>query len=170
MDLNRFVLDGQNTPWVSVSVERVDQCGLHAGIVYRDADDNLHRLHFGWHRILFSAPYGKEDVPYAARVACALPLLEKEDAMWVSAFCGKIARHAPEKKIPYNLKYDEDVAFDKDTGDIILGVNSTGLGCATFVLAVFRCSANPLVDVTDWPDSTADDKSTQQRFVDALLL
>lgn len=161
MDLNRFLNDGKDTPWVSVSLERTGPCNLHAGIIYRQADDKLRRLHFGWHRQLYNFEYEK--------MACAIPPLDEADAMWMSAFCGKIARHASSNNIPYNLKYDEDVAFDPETGGVIFGVNSSGLGCATFVLAVFRSGGNRLVDVTDWPEANVDDKAVQQGFVNALL-
>jgi hypothetical protein len=161
MDLNRFLDDGKDTLWVSVSLERTGPCNLHAGIVYRQSDDKLRRVHFGWHRQLYDVEYQK--------VACAVPHLDVADAMWMSAFCGRIARHASANEIPYNLKYDEDVAFDPETGEIIFGVNSSGLGCATFVLAVFRSAGNGLVDVTDWPEANADDKAVQREFVNALL-
>lgn len=160
MDLKRYAVDGQATPWVSVSIERGD-CGLHAGIVYRDANLKLHRLHFGWHRQLHAVAYDA--------VACSIPPLDEADAMWMSKLCGRIASHPSVQGIPYNLKYDQDVAFDTGTGEIMFGVNSTGLGCATFVLAVFRSGGNPLVDVVGWPDASADDKAIQQKFVDMLL-
>jgi hypothetical protein len=159
MDLSRFVLDGQSTQWVSVSLERTAPCSLHAGLIWRDADGGLRRLHFAWHRILVDQPYES--------VACAIPLIDDEEGIYVAAFFGKIARGAPKRQIPYNLKYDESVYFDAATGDIHLG-SATGLSCATFVVAAFRSSGNLLVDVTNWPPASLEDIEAQKRFV-ALL-
>jgi len=135
---------------------------LHAGIVYLDAGGSLNKLHFGWHRYLLKKPYNN--------VACAVPLLDRAHSMWIATFCGKIARNAANRgTIPYNLKYDEDVDFDTDTGTVRFGPESTGLNCATFVLAVFRSASNPLVSTVGWPAASTEDVTIQTGFINRLL-
>jgi len=124
----------------------------------------VRRLHFGWnHKLLHDTC--RDDAP------CAIPILdpiELADEFFIAGLCGKIARSAVNKTIPYNLKLDRDVTFDQATGDVQFGKEYTGLSCATFVVAVFRSSGNPLVDTANWPMPTKEDIAVQREFV-ALL-
>ena len=162
MDAGRFHLTLAGTPDVTVSLERTGPCNLHAGIVYLDSSGMLNKLHFAWHLYLMNHRYAGE--------ACAEPFLDFADAMWIATFCGKVAWNvANYRTIPYNLKYDEDVDFDPNTGAVRFGPESTGLNCATFVLAVFRSVSNPLVTMVGWPPASAQDRSIQTGFINRLL-
>lgn len=165
MDQSRFTPDGTATRFVSVSVERTGPCGFHAGLVYRDSKDRLWRLHFAWHHTLSIEPY--DDNP----VCCVMPHFdEPSDEIWLAKFFDLIAKNpANRRTIPYNLKHDEDVEFDDDTGEIAFGPDSTGLGCATFVLAAFRSGGSRLIDATGWPRASAEDQSRRLRYVNILL-
>ncbi len=161
MDQTRFTLTGSRTNKVAVSLERIASCNLHAGIVYRYRR-RLRRVHFAWHKRLESSDYKGE-------LACAMPELDPADESWLAKFFQRIARNKANKDtIPYNLKHDATVEFNEDTGEVSLGVDSTGLGCATFVIAAFRSGGHPLIDPTAWPPATAQDRARRQVFIDAL--
>lgn len=165
--MGRFSHDGADTDWVSISIERSAPCMLHAGILYRDTNRRLFKLHFGGHWYLGNDRYAND-------AACSIPDIDagqpdKADGEWIAGYCEKVAASTRNNKIPYNLKYDEEVSFDDATGDISLGPTSTGLSCATFVLAVLRSSGNKLIDAVRWPQAIGDDKAGQIRFVNMML-
>lgn len=165
--MGRFSLNGVDTDWVAISLERTSACNLHVGILYRDANRRLFKLHFGWHRFLANTPSPVD--------ACVIPDIDegqadKADGEWIAGFCERIAGSSRNQSIPYNLKYDESIEFDDVTGDIFLGPTSTGLSCATFVLAVLRSSGNALIDVASyWPPATGEERTMQLRFVNMML-
>ncbi len=161
MDANRFSLLPTGTNWVAVCIEATGTCTQHVGIVYRDAALQLHKLHFAWHRRLMD-----ESCPRL--LACSMPNFDPADELFVAAYCAKIARTAPNRAIPYNLKIDERVSFDPATGDVVFGNGFTGLSCSTFVAAVFRSAGNNLVSVTGWPPADAEDIEVQTFYVEML--
>jgi hypothetical protein len=89
------------------------------------------------------------------------------DEQYLAAFCGKIARNASNRSIPYNLKIDNDVRFNAK-GELEVGKSFTGLSCATFVVAIFRSAGNPLLDTSAWPAASTEDAARQKAFVDYL--
>lgn len=162
MDISRFTLTGSTTPFVAVSLERSAPCNLHAGIIYRYRG-RLRRVHFAWHRRLVSEEYISE-------VPCAMPELDIADELWLAKYFQKIATNpSNDRTIPYNLKHDEAISFDPKTGEVDFGVDSTGLGCATFVVAAFRSGGTRLIDPTGWPPATFWDRIRRSQFVNALL-
>lgn len=156
MDATRLIFDGKLTPWVSVSLQRTGQCNSHAGIFYRNRQRLIAHLHFAWHKSL------KNDMAWGNVIGC-VPPLDEADAKWLSGFCRRIAKTAPRRNIPYNLKHDSSVCFNRQTGSISFGPDSTGLGCATFVLAVFRSARLPLIDFdSGWPPPTDADRKARR--------
>ena len=161
MDLTRLKTAPADTRWVSVSVERNQSCGLHAGVLYRQSNNALAKLHFCWHRVLRLTGPSQGDI-------FAVPDTQfEDDKMWLAVFCARVARNIPRKNIPYNLEHDESVRFDQDSGELLLN-GATGLSCATFILAVFRSAGHPLVDSKDWPNASAEDMDVQRSFVEVL--
>lgn len=164
--MGRFSYDGTDTDWVAISIEKTTPCNRHSGILYRDSGGHLFKLHFGWHWYLANETYSP--------VACSIPDLDadspdKPEGEWIAGFCERVGASSRNKRIPYNLKYDESIDFDAATGDILLGAASTGLSCATFVLAILRSAGHKLIDATGWPRAVGDDKSGQIQFVNMLL-
>lgn len=162
MDASRFTFSGNSIPFVAVSIQRgmEPQCNLHAGIVFRYRE-RLRRLHFAWHKDLATGDYRDG-------LACGVIDLDDADAIWLAKYFQRIAEHPGNREIPYNLKHDEHVAFNEETGAIAFGVDSTGLGCATFVVAAFRSGGHLLVDVNDWPPATDADRLRRLGFIQAL--
>jgi hypothetical protein len=161
MDTSRFALQPDETPWIAVSIERTTPCNTHAGIVYRDAGQKLRHLHFAWHERLL-------DVDCRSDLPCARPNVDPADELFLAGFCGKIARSAANSAIPYNLKHDPEVNFDPQTGTVRFGPESTGLGCATFVIAAFRSSGNALIDMSAWPAANSEDVAVREVLIDSL--
>jgi len=164
MDLTRFRNSSNDVPWVAVFLERLPAGNLHTGIVYRDGNQKLHRLHFGWQYTLIHQKCRPS-------LACAIPLLDQidlADEIFISGFCGRIARSIANKKIPYSLRIDPDVEFDTKTGGIRFGGEFSGLSCATFVVVVFRSANNPLVDTSNWPEGDKGDMADTYQFAASL--
>ncbi|MEX2174142.1 MAG: hypothetical protein WD872_07255 [Pirellulaceae bacterium] len=163
MDLDRLTTNPVDTQWVSVSVERNQQCNLHAGIVHRTGENEVKKLHFGWHRSLYN-------YFVTGPVVCAIPDVAKPaHRLWLAVFCGLVADNIPKRNIPYSLKHDEDVAFDERTGEVKFGNEDSGLNCATFVVAVFRCAGHPLINSKGWPKASIDDIAIQKQSVRSML-
>jgi hypothetical protein len=164
MDATRLTDNGSQTRHVSVSIEAVPQgCNLHIGIVYRWRH-RLRRVHFAFHRKLENIEYDNED-----EIPCALPDLDIADELWLAKFFQRIAFNSSNRKgIPYNFRNDEAVEFDGTTGACRFGPDSTGLGCATFVVAAFRSGGVPLVDASNWPGATENDRLRRTRLIEFL--
>jgi hypothetical protein len=165
MDISRFTQSSDDVPIVAVFLERTSAGNLHTGIIYRDGNRVAHRLHFGWHKNLIYSEKCRKDI------GCAIPqldALELSHEQFIAGFCKRIRDSTANKKIPYNLKLDPDVKFDPITGDIQVGPEFTGLSCATFVVAVFRSSGNPIVDHSSWPPANAEDIAAQTGYVHSL--
>lgn len=166
MDETRFSLLGRLTPtdWIAVAIQQVQpHCRMHAGLLYRDANDDWWYLHFAFHEILKTVEYTADGT-----TSCATTKIDEADQVFLAAFCGRVSTAWQNQEIPYNLKYDPDVRFDPTTGAVSFGPNSTGLNCATFVLAVFRSAGNPLIDATGWPADRPGDRERQTQYVEFL--
>jgi hypothetical protein len=163
MDLSRLTENGSQTRHVSVSVEAVPQgCNLHVGLVYR-WKHRLRRVHFAFHRNLVNTEYDYED-----EISCAIPDLDLADELWLAKFFQRIAFNNNKKAIPYNFRNDDSVEFDEATGAYRFGPESTGLGCATFVVVAFRSAGVPLVDAANWPPATGNDRIRRARLIELL--
>jgi hypothetical protein len=164
MDTSRFKRSTADVPCIAVFLHRVNSINLHTGIVYKDAKGTFRRLHLGWQRQLLA------DQKCRPNIDCAVPVFDSVDLVdeqFIAAFCGRIARSLPNRRIPYNLKIDNEVRFNL-AGDIEVGRSFTGLSCATFVVAIFRSTGNPLIDTNGWPAASAQDEAIQRNFVNAL--
>lgn len=58
--------------------------------------------------------------------------------------------------LSYGVFHDEDTFFDAE-GNLILGQDSNGLTCATFVKVVLKGSGVNVIDDTDWPEEREKD-------------
>jgi hypothetical protein len=164
MERGRLSTNCDDTPSVAVCLQRNDppHCNLHVGIVHRNGAGELRHLHFAWHRRLRSHKI-------ESKLICAIPNYEEvAHRLWMATYCGLVARNIPKRSIPYNLRFDEGVLFDNETGEVRFGPESTGLTCATFVVAVFRSAGHPLVTSAGWPKAHAEDRHVQRELVEAL--
>ena len=131
----------------------------HAGIVFRDADDQLHLLHLGWHRQFWDEAPSK-DYSYVDLQ------LEPDRLAQLAALCEAIseryANQPASRSIPYALRYDK-TRFDA-TGTMVLGTDEFGLTCATFPLAVFESGAVQLVELNSWP-VRPEDRVAQEKIL-----
>lgn len=60
------------------------------------------------------------------------------------------------RALPYGIFHDEKTEFDAE-GNLILGTDSSGLTCASFVKVVLKGSSIDVLDDTDWPDDREED-------------
>ena len=138
-------------------LERPFGTHLHTGIVYRDASGKAKQLDLAWHKKL-------RVLDCQASIGCAVPGFDPTDEQFIALYCGKIARSYPVRKLPYNLKVDNEVRFNAG-GGVEVGEQYTGMSCATFVVAVFRSAGHPLIDTDGWPVATEEDREIQAKFV-----
>ncbi|QDU56152.1 hypothetical protein [Aeoliella mucimassa] len=161
MDASRFSRDTNGVDSIAVTIERTPNCNLHVGLAYRASNNELKWLHLAFHEML-------QNEACAIAKPCVTPRIDSAEALYLSVFAEKIAKSKINRRIPYNLKYDPDISFDTKTGAIEAGIDSTGLGCATFVLAVFRSSGCVLVDCSTWPPANEDDKEQRRTYLGLL--
>jgi hypothetical protein len=124
--------------------------GFHAGVIYSNVADNTpHVLHLGWNNLLMHE-WTLPDRCWATPETHPIRLRN------VRARCRQIASKFKETgRMPYSLG-DSSSRFHFD-GTLLLGKESEGLTCATFVLAIFRSVGLELVDVATWPLRSAED-------------
>lgn len=165
MDASRFNVDGSVTQWLSVGVQLTGECTAHAALLYREDDDlPLCVVHMCWHRHFRGEPYTGE-------FGCASLKIRQSEELWLSGFCGRILKTHRRGEIPFSIRHEPDVAFDKETGRISFPNSVAGLNCSNFVAAFFRSSGTPLIDVAkgDWPTERPDDIVAQTSHVQMLL-
>lgn len=128
--------------------------GLHAGIVYRAADDKVHVLHLAWHHLL------KDDVRLAASSwAAATPTIDAIDLEVLAGYCATVGQQG--MRVPYALGFDQ--AHLDDDLQLQLGTDR-GLTCATFVLMMFARAGIPLLARETW-QTRPEDVAAQQALV-----
>lgn len=132
----------------------------HTGIVFRiDADESHEFLHLAWHFDL------RRD-QFDARYFWVQPALPQRRLLQVAVICDRIAT-ANDNGIPYSFGPPND-CFDEKTCEFLLGPTTTGLTCASFVLAVFHRAGLPLVRYSSWPRPTQEDIDWQNVVVENL--
>jgi hypothetical protein len=163
-NLERVVSRSGNPEILAVAVCK-SRDGPHAGIVHLGKDGSLHLLHFAFHRDLRNQPFPRVRDDFV----CVAPNLLQAEKIALAGYCRLISdANAHLRNIPYNLRYDEGTGFDPDTGDLILPNGALGMGCATFVLHVFRSAGRRLLDATAWPAGRSGDKERQEQLIAML--
>jgi hypothetical protein len=165
MDPTRFKLSGACTGEVAVGIRLYPfpHCNLHVGIIYRDPAKQPWVVHLAWHERLGHEPVGQ--------FAAANPKLDPAEEFFLAAYFQRLALSPRNRTIPYNLKHEPDVAFDRN-GNYAPPPDATGLSCATFVVAAFRSAGKDLVDTATWlvrgePERGADE-AAQEKFLTRL--
>jgi hypothetical protein len=140
---------------LGISEPNVDQ--RHVGIFFRTNDSNEHQfIHLAFHHLL--------KVEQAADQNCfwVVPEVPDRRLRQVAAICRQIANAKPD--IPYSFGTPSD-CFDRETAEFLLGPTTTGLTCASFVLAVFQQAGIPLVVCETWPPPNPEDIQWQEHIV-----
>lgn len=128
---------------------RTDHGGLHSGLLYRTAGGGCGVIHLGWEDMILTT--------WEWERYWATPEVEPELLASVGALCRLILkRYVNERRFPYALRFD-GTTFDS-AGRLVLGPDSKGLTCATFVLAVFDGVGVRMVDEASWPSRPDKDK------------
>jgi hypothetical protein len=158
-DYGRIVEGGWGERLIAVAAKP----GRHAGVVYRAANGSPALLHLANHLDL------QNDEPAPPRYVWVEPALEYEDAVSLAGYCRLVWQALSGRRgIPYGLRYDEDVGFDPDTGDLICGDDGRGMTCATFVVHLFRSAGNPLLYGNEWPNDRPGDRERQEELIAML--
>ena len=136
----------------------------HAGIVYRvDDSGQLQFLHLAWNRDLRL----QDRIPN--RYCWVDPQIPKARLRQLAAICEDIAHANLVEQIPYSFGSPTE-AFDERTKKFLLGPTTTGLTCASFVLAVFERAQLRLARYIGWASPDLDDIRWQQSVLDALRM
>jgi hypothetical protein len=118
----------------------------HAGILYRDTNEEVKLLHLAWHDSLKNEPFLDDflwlDIP-----------LDSLNKQHMALVCEMIFEENAEK-IPYGLGID-DCSFN-DAGRFVPMEDHAGLTCATFVVKVFHDQNFLFIDVDGWKHRTSD--------------
>lgn len=142
---------------------RIKACGAHQrhiGLLHRhEQAGEIRFLHLAWHGDLRDEPAPFDDCIWVE------PDLHPVRARQLAARCRQIAR-ANGRYVPYGFS-PPTARFDEMTGRFLFGPTSTGLTCASFVLAVFDYARVPLVSYASW-EPRPDDALWQQGVVELL--
>jgi hypothetical protein len=136
-------------PGVSIGLE----CAPleHSGIYYSTILGERRLLHFGNHHTIL------DDSPLVqAKFSWARPNLRPHHVPQIEELCVLIAdnRAAIQSMIPYGFKYSEASLFSVFDGSFKAADGTTGLTCATFVLAILRTAGVRLVKTASWPQAS----------------
>lgn len=129
--------------FAGVAVTRIDATQNHVGVFHRRERGPAELLHLAWHADLRNDPLRVLSV-------VTYPDIPRSRARSVAAMCRLVwARHG-ESGLPYGLRYRWG-RFDAATADLLLDNDSSGLTCATFVLAIYASCGLRLLDCGRWP-------------------
>jgi hypothetical protein len=147
-------------PFVVLAIKRTQPGQFHVGIVHRSQTASPKLLHLAWHEDLRDArpstDYSWTPLPFERSVCRGL-----------AGVCRKVAKwYTDGTPLPYGFD-DHETSFDATTGMVRFGQDSSGLTCATFVLAVFRSQRYDLVRTENWPHRK-DDEAWAAQVADAL--
>ena len=149
--------------YIAVAIAEVDHDQRHTGVFYRvDESDPVEFLHLAWHCDL------RRHTP-SKKYLWVLPAISQRRLLQVAAKCDDIASANLTDGIPYSFGSPLN-CFDSQTREFLLGPTTTGLTCASFVLALFEDSGLPLVDCKKWPPPNEEDRKWQKEEIyDALV-
>ena len=121
---------------------------VHCGLAY-NLSDGIEVLHL-FNKIQHDCGKG--------RFMCIIrPSMNSIQQKAVTPLLEVIAQKVDNEKfnMPYGFKYDEYSYFDKENG-FVLGKDTSGFTCATFVLTLFRTFGMELIDLESWPSRAED--------------
>jgi hypothetical protein len=163
-NLARIVLPGKSPDILAVAVCKLRE-GSHAGIVHLGRNKTLELLHLAFHRNLRDDPFPS----FRDRYVCVVPSLLRQELIALAGFCRRVHKaNVTRRTIPFNLRYDEGVRLDFQTGDVVLPGKGAGMSCATFVLHFFRAARGPMLDATKWPSNRPGDEPRRKQCIAML--
>lgn len=134
----------------------------HAGIAFRvDETGEFQFLHLAWHHDL------RKQNHISSKYSWVDPQVPKARLRQLAAICEDIAHANLVEQIPYSFGTPV-AAFDESTKKFLLGPTTTGLTCASFVLAVFERAQLRLAHHMGWAAPDSDDIRWQQSVLEAL--
>lgn len=128
---------------------RTEHGNLHAGVLHFASSGQAAVLNLAWQdNLRYEWSWPK---------LWAAPDVEPEILVSVAGMCRLIwDEFTKTREFPYGLRFS-NTSFDT-AGRLKLGPGARGLTCATFVLAVFDSVGVRLVDESDWPVRSDDDR------------
>jgi hypothetical protein len=148
--------------FVAVIIGEPNPDQRHTGIAYRvDEAAPFQFLHLAWHRDL------RKQGRIPAHYCWVDPRIPAARLRQLAAICEDICHANLVEKVPYSFGTPVS-AFDERTKKFLLGPTTTGLTCASFVLAVFERAQLQLVQYSGWPAPDDQDVRWQQIVLDAL--
>lgn len=140
---------------VGVAVCRIRD-GEHVGVLYRNGDSEPARagfrlLHLAWH-------FDLRDEEFLGGYLVVVPSLSPVDSQVVAGLCRRVAKLRALNRIPYAFGLARDAGFDPDSGEWLFDGQGVGLSCSTFVTALFRSAFNPIIETSNWPTASEEDK------------
>lgn len=133
----------------AVVICRTEQGNLHSGLLHRVSNARAAVLHLGWKDVL--------SYDWKWLRLWAVPDVDPTVLTSIAGLCRLIwSEYESSRQFPYGLTFAQS-SFSS-SGQLILGEESKGLTCATFVLAVFNAVGVSLVDEQDWPIRKDDDR------------
>lgn len=134
----------------------------HLGITYRVNESGpIQFLHLGWHCQLAQQDH------LSSKYSWVDPQVPEARLRQLAAICEDIAHANIVEQIPYSFGSPVN-AFDERTKRFLLGPTTTGLTCASFVLAVFERAQLRLARYMGWAAPDSNDIRWQQSVLDAL--
>ncbi|MCC7337869.1 MAG: hypothetical protein IT422_22505 [Pirellulaceae bacterium] len=151
-----------NLRYVAVIIGEPASDQRHAGIAYRvDETASFQFLHLAWHRDL------RRQDSLAPHYCWVDPNVNAKRLKQVAGICEDIAYANLMEQIPYSFGTPVS-AFDEMTKKFLLGPTTTGLTCASFVLAVFERAQLRLARYAGWATPDFEDIQWQQKVLENL--
>lgn len=134
----------------------------HTGILFRVNDEGAFQfLHLAWHCDL------RCQNKLSKKYCWVDPKIPTARLRQLAAICDDIAHANLVEEIPYSFGTPID-AFDEKTKKFLLGPTTTGLTCASFVLAVFERAQLRLAHYSGWSAPDSEDIRWQQSILGKL--
>ncbi len=148
--------------YVAIAIREPVVNQRHTGIFFRLSESDPHELlHLAWQSDL------RRDNPNSKYIWVE-PRISQRRLIQVAAICDDIAKANVPDRIPYSFGPPND-CFDERTCEFLLGPTTTGLTCASFVLAVFHRAGLQLVHYGSWPPPTSEDIEWRQQVLANLM-
>jgi len=133
----------------------------HTGLIYK-TDDELRMLHLAWHHRVRD-----EEASSVHSVPLKLNIIQSG---LVATACGIVAARFGRlgaEQLPYGLRHCASAFVGE--GKLNIAGRTSGLTCATFVLAVLDYAGIELLDIATWPERL-EDVQWQEQIIALLEL
>jgi hypothetical protein len=147
---------------VAVTVKSVGENQRHVGILYKSVykkKETVLILHLAWHFDL------RNEFPDFDHLWIE-PVADPERLPQVAALCRRIWQ-TNSLGIPYAFDTPSR-CFDSTTGEFLIGSESIGLTCSSFVLSVFQVAGLPLAEYSTWPPDREGDSTWRNQVIEGL--